>query len=780
MSDITFSKHKSYDANDRNILPHGDLHAVIMGYLDRRRDYIGHNLLHSECSQIVLDTSDYFYKNAAPYLRNKGYNVYYLNLDDIKNSDCYNPLHYLYDKNGCIDDVAVDELCESLYCECKKIRDENLNEKERGLGDPFWNKCCKILLYTMIYYVLENDDIALEKKDFNALHELSVMFCNRKSFCDVLYNTIKQYNEESGRFKKTRQCWETYLITPDRTARDIAFICRILFECLKKAGCCEVTNSVGAFGTPHYIDLNKLGKTTSFLFIASEHSTAFLSVILSQICFYLERNSRTFSEQYMLCNERHVAQLEPFDSMDEIQRFRKDAKRDRFMNQGLINIVENNGSYALVWENHVLKVSEQREYLKKLIENVGQYESVPCRTKFPVPVLMYVNNIGNIAFLKSVFYLIHVSRLSNIGVHLLFDRDHLFELLKDDEGAIREVIRSSEFRCLLNKLDVVGNAKDDDRLKRLFGIQNIPPDSVTRSKIYLHSDDDKSTHEDYFDDPLPFWMSEEYERKWSMKELDDTYKIAETKSSCQLQKKNCFEPQIPYVIETSVDASKKKLVREILRMHPVFTESAALPKEFNGYFLYRMGKVEETKVDVVVCPVNYDLSGGAQVASAIFRFGGDKVLKNYKAYCMQHINSGIRNAFCVDASDTGLMCRSVCFTPMDDRIDLEDTDEIYKMLFSSYYSALSSIEVYGSQESISVCFPLLGAGAGGYSPQLSAEAAINAYVEYNNNMRNMQKRKSISMVLMAYDNNGFKGIEDAVRFYAFKQMMVDVILNSKI
>ena len=47
-------------------------------------------------------------------------------------------------------------------------------------------------------------------------------------------------------------------------------------------------------------------------------------------------------------------------------------------------------------------------------------------------------------------------------------------------------------------------------------------------------------------------------------------------------------------------------------------------------------------------------------------------------------------------------------------------------------------------------------------------------------MQYVENKKNISVVLLAFNEKDYKSIEDAIRFYAFKNMMIDVILNSEI
>ena len=104
------------------------------------------NLAQESCSQIVTDPSEELFETFAPRLITAGYNVYKFSVNNFDNTNHYNPLSFVYDAKGRIDSQKVDVLI-SIYL-------QNATEsKEKGGGDPFWEKAELGFMKGMCYYI---------------------------------------------------------------------------------------------------------------------------------------------------------------------------------------------------------------------------------------------------------------------------------------------------------------------------------------------------------------------------------------------------------------------------------------------------------------------------------------------------------------------------------------------------------------------------------------------------------------------------------------------------
>ena len=121
--------------------------------------YIKPNILQENCSMIVTDPSGDIFRSFAPYLLQRGYNVYLFNASDFKMSNNYNPLLNVFDSEGEILETQVDILVD-LYMKNAK------QGKEQSGGDPFWDKSEKAFMTALIYYTLEEDSELLKNGFF--------------------------------------------------------------------------------------------------------------------------------------------------------------------------------------------------------------------------------------------------------------------------------------------------------------------------------------------------------------------------------------------------------------------------------------------------------------------------------------------------------------------------------------------------------------------------------------------------------------------------------------
>ena len=785
---ISFGKNTSYCTDVLNRDYRGNFNSILLGYKGRRSDYIGHNLLHSEYSQIVVDFSDDLYKNTASYLKSLGCNVSVLNLQDPENSSHYNPLYELYDNYGEVNEVSVDALCDQM---CRDTYGAGANQ---GVEDPYYIKCYRAIYKMLICYITENDDIPREDKNFMTLYQMvRQLDLDEFGTCEF----VRAVNDSPCVLAK--EAAETVSMIHGKTLLYLLTSIKIYFEG-GLSTLCALTQWEPAMGADEYVDLAMMTKQTSYLFIiGSEKYRYFLNLVVSQIARRLCELAERQRVQYILSEEGHSPLLYPFGSEKELNRFMHEYKEDPEFDRGLIRIFYINGYFQLIWDGKVIQTSQDARQLKALSGNLKNAKTTRLECGFSNPVLMYINNAPEYFDYHNLIYPYSTCRRMNFGIHLLFDRDRLTHFIERVRMDFDLIMLNTAFCVVLSKEDVVGDTKDCEQLRKFFHC-TMPLDTLSdyrnRGKIHIWNAD--HIFEGKLIDALPNWLTEDYREKW-IAPSDKTQKSSQNirsietsgpEKSYKYTKENqpvlqTFQPDLitarnEKYVEDHVSYHKKELVRNLMHMHPVFKENTTMPAEFGGYFVHRFGKIEDMRVDYAVCPVNYDLSGGAQVAAAIFKCGGDKVLDGYKKAVSSANGRSIQKPFIVSSTDTGLKCSNVCFTPMDDKIDLENTDDIYRLLFGSYYSVFSSVEKHGTSPSVSIAFPLLGTGAAGYPAQLSAEAALNAFIEYRSHMQYVENKKNISVVLLAFHEKDYKSIEDAIRFYAFKNMMIDVILNSEI
>lgn len=208
----------------------------------------------------------------------------------------------------------------------------------------------------------------------------------------------------------------------------------------------------------------------------------------------------------------------------------------------------------------------------------------------------------------------------------------------------------------------------------------------------------------------------------------------------------------------------ENLIKELDAMHPVVNNFPS-----GGSFTVWKGNITEAEVDVIVCPVGKNFSSGAQVASNLFHTAGDELLKDYYA-----IDKSLSCALIpLGAKQKGrLKADAVCFVPVPDMDADALPHEQYSLLRRSYYlvyDKISKCGLYEDKKTVTVAFPLIGAGAAGYPAQLSAEAAFDVYLSYYNSFK--PSKRKIYATLATYTDSDHTAVENARCWVMFKEMI---------
>ena len=115
-------------------------------------------------SIIVTDPKAELLRDCGYSLKQKGYTIKVLNLDDKTTSNCYNPLIYIKEQktfNEVLDDtsphhkIQEDDVMTLINTLMANTKSENI---ENTSGDPFWEKAEMIFLQSLFYYVIRHYD----------------------------------------------------------------------------------------------------------------------------------------------------------------------------------------------------------------------------------------------------------------------------------------------------------------------------------------------------------------------------------------------------------------------------------------------------------------------------------------------------------------------------------------------------------------------------------------------------------------------------------------------
>ena len=445
----------------------GNTNMLIVGGDDMTSKYVQPNILQQNCSQVIFDKYGESYKNFAPYLREKGYNVYVLNLWDKSKSDYYNPLLNLYDTNGNISEIKVDALVD-LFMKYAK------NGRDLCNGDPFWNRAEIAFLTGLIYYVLENDDISIMDKNLSTIErKISNIIgdTNRdKTLEDCrLSQEISILKERLGRDCKAAIYYETFLVAPDKTRTRIvettlADLNTILSDSktsMKDA--CRITSYDESHPFAN-IRFDDLAETQTYIFVipgTNDKLGFLLSAFYSQMYARLyELGEKGLREKYVLEKTSGISECRPFDSEQEIEEFYAACK---YGNVSPIEVPHRDGTsiYGIFWRDKVIKKSCKKDALDKFIEDVSK-ERYAVKTHVYPQLPMHVNFVydefgyaaGEIPYFLTILSTCCKYRIGN---HVLTD-------------SIKEVIDSYEdrleyetFLVVTGNIVYMGSIKQEDR-----------------------------------------------------------------------------------------------------------------------------------------------------------------------------------------------------------------------------------------------------------------------------------------------------------------------------
>ena len=133
--------------------------------LGKSRYYFKPNLLNANGNSIIVtDPKAELLRDCGYSLKQKGYTIKVLNLDDKTTSNHYNPLVYIKELktfDEVLEDtsphhkIQEDDVMTLINTLMANTKSENI---ENTSGDPFWEKSEMIFLQSLFYYVIRHYD----------------------------------------------------------------------------------------------------------------------------------------------------------------------------------------------------------------------------------------------------------------------------------------------------------------------------------------------------------------------------------------------------------------------------------------------------------------------------------------------------------------------------------------------------------------------------------------------------------------------------------------------
>ena len=86
-------------------------------------NYVLPNILQANTSYVITDRDGYLLKKTGKFLKEQGYIIKVLNLNDTEHSNHYNPFDYVCDKNGICNEAAVAGMVDTILAVPKTEKD---------------------------------------------------------------------------------------------------------------------------------------------------------------------------------------------------------------------------------------------------------------------------------------------------------------------------------------------------------------------------------------------------------------------------------------------------------------------------------------------------------------------------------------------------------------------------------------------------------------------------------------------------------------------------------
>lgn len=220
----------------------------------KTRFFVTPNLLQMHSSYVVTDSKGALLRDTGKLFKDAGYKVKVFDLVTRKNTDGYNPFHYIKDEDDII--KVVDNLM-------KNTSDPN----KRG-GDDFWNKAEQAFLQAMFHYLMLEAEP--EERTISRIADLvrqSQVKEDEEDFVSPLDVLFQELQEKDPNCFAVKQ-YETFKLAAGKTAKSILISLGVRLAPFDIPSIQKIT-------AKDTLDLDKIGdeKTILYLVLPDTHTT---------------------------------------------------------------------------------------------------------------------------------------------------------------------------------------------------------------------------------------------------------------------------------------------------------------------------------------------------------------------------------------------------------------------------------------------------------------------------------------------------------------------------
>lgn len=323
----------------------------------KTRSIVMPNLLQADGSYVVSDPKGSLSKGMGPYLESLGYKVIRMDFIHPERSTRYNPLAHIRNTRD------IQKLAHNIVYEMNIGSGEG---KRGGSYDPFWDKAGEMLITSIIGYVIENDEIPVNKKNLITVKEY-IKKANRKdgnsthskSEMDELMYRHKLRMAAKGIESWAATRYDDYNCSPDKTHQTINITSISNFSMID-------TLETRKMVCGNDIDFEQIGNEPTVVFVEvcdSDRSMDFLvnlfySQLMNALCDYADN----------YCENSRL----PVPVQFILDDFATNARIDNFQNM-IANIRSRGISAMIMVQSESQLKAGYREDAKTIVDNCNSY-----------------------------------------------------------------------------------------------------------------------------------------------------------------------------------------------------------------------------------------------------------------------------------------------------------------------------------------------------------------------------------------------------------------------
>ena len=193
-----------------------NLNTVAVGGSGTGKTYgfIKPNLAQMNCSYVCTDPSGEIMQVMGIPLLEAGYVVKLFSTSDMKHSNCYNPMDYIYNESGDVDATKVAVLVSTFIKNAGDLQ-------KKGGGDPFWEKSSTAWMTFAVFYLAEFESI--EKRNMYNILKLAQAgkADENSSSSETILDRIVKDARNKNPDAKCFSSYDTFKLAPAKTANSI-------------------------------------------------------------------------------------------------------------------------------------------------------------------------------------------------------------------------------------------------------------------------------------------------------------------------------------------------------------------------------------------------------------------------------------------------------------------------------------------------------------------------------------------------------------------------------